>query len=107
METMSFVLGASTGVVIAIAIVAVLGFVKAKKTEQKLRYIEESILTIYGVIARNSELDNRRIDQEIDRTNNLVTDVYRTIDSRLDKAMDMVERTYITKKNKLENKINY
>ena len=104
---MSFVLGASTGVIIAIAIVAVLGFVKAKKTEQKLRYIEESIQTLSGVIARNSELDNRRIDQEVDRTDNLVRDIYSTIDSRLDKAMAMVERTYITKKNKLENKINY
>ena len=107
METMSFVLGASTGVVIAIAIVAVLGFVKAKKTEQKLRYIEESIQTLYGVVARNLELDNRRIDQEIDRTDNLVRDIYSTIDSRLDKVVNMVERTYITKKNKLENKINY
>ncbi len=107
METMSFVLGASTGVVIAIAIVAVLGFVKAKKTEQKLRYIEESIQTLYSQLERNLELDNRRIDQEIVRTDKLVDDIYRTIDSRLDKAMSMVERTYITKKNKLENKINY
>ena len=104
---MSFVLGASTGVVIAIAIVAVLGFVKAKKTEQKLRYIEESIQTLYSQLERNLELDNRRIDQEIVRTDKLVDDIYRTIDSRLDKAMSMVERTYITKKNKLENKINY
>jgi len=104
---MSFVLGASTGVVIAIAIVAVLGFVKAKKTEQKLRYIEESIQTLYSQLEINLELDNRRIDQEIVRTDKLVDDIYRTIDSRLDKAMSMVERTYITKKNKLENKINY
>jgi ribosome-associated translation inhibitor RaiA len=36
-------------------------------------------------MAEISELDNRRIDNEIVRTDGLIEDVYRSIDSRLDK----------------------
>ena len=107
MEVTSFVLGASTGVVIAIAIVAVLGYIKAIKIEQNLRTLREDLTTVFEHATRYTELDNRRIDGEVDRTNNLITDVYRTIDSRLDKLTNVIERDYITKKDKLDNSIGY
>jgi hypothetical protein len=46
----------------------------------------------------NSELDNRRIDGEIDRTDKIVDDIYRTIDSRLDKLELKLTDSYKGKK---------
>jgi hypothetical protein len=60
--------------------------------------LNSSVNYIYNEINRNSELDNRRIDGEIDRTNKIVDDIYRTIDSRLDKL-----EVKLTDSNKSKN----
>jgi hypothetical protein len=39
--------------------------------------------------------------------NNRVDDNYSYTDSRLDKMANMIERDYVTKKNKLDNSIDY
>jgi predicted PurR-regulated permease PerM len=104
METISFVLGMSTVAVIAITIVAVIGFVKAKKTEERLGHLENDLSRhidqIYDTISKNH-----------DQVNNNITDSYRSLisntDSRFDKLINTIERDYITKKNKLDNSINY
>jgi predicted PurR-regulated permease PerM len=104
METLSFVLGMSTVAVIAIAVVAVVGFVKAKKTEERLTNLENelnrNIAEIYNSIGEvNTQLNNN------------ISDAYRTLtsntDSRFDKLINTLERDYITKKNKLDNSIDY
>ena len=50
------------------------------------------------MIDQNSELDNRRIDGEIDRTDKIADDIYRTIDSRLDKLEAKLTDSYKGKK---------
>ena len=71
MDILSFILGMSVVVVIAVAVVAVMAFVKVKKHNKDI----EQIHTIMGV-------EVERINRERERD---IADVYRTLDSRLDK----------------------
>jgi len=71
MDILSFILGMSIVVVIAVAVVAVIAFVKVNKTNKEI----ETIHTVMG-----NEFD--RVGRERERD---ITEVYRTIDSRLDK----------------------
>jgi len=71
MDILSFILGMSIVVVIAVAVVAVMAFVKVNKLNKET----ESLQTILGL-----EIDNQNRERE-----NSLTDVYRTLDSRLDK----------------------
>jgi len=104
METMSFVLGMSTVAIIAIAVVAVVGFVKAKKTEERLTNLENEL-------SRNIAEIYNSIGEVNTQLNNNISDAYRTLtsnsDSRFDKLINTLERDYITKKNKLDNSIDY
>ena len=104
METLSFVLGMSTVAVIAIAVVAVVGFVKAKKTEERLTNLENELSMNTAEIYDNIGKVNTQL-------NNDISDAYRTLtsntDSRFDKLINTLERDYITKKNKLDNSIDY
>jgi len=71
METISFVLGMASVVVIAVAIVAVYAFVKVR--EQK-----EEISNLYRIINDSDTQIHLRIDEE-------TRSIYSTLDSRLDK----------------------
>jgi hypothetical protein len=71
MDILSFILGMSMVVVIAVAVVAVMAFVRVNKLNKEI----ESLHTILGleVASQNREREN------------VINDVYRTLDSRLDK----------------------
>jgi predicted PurR-regulated permease PerM len=71
METLSFVLGMASVVVIAIAIVAIYAFVKVRQVKQELHSTQLSL---------SSEIENvyRTIHDE-------KINIYSSIDSRLDK----------------------
>ena len=77
-QILAFVLGVG-----AVAFVWVV--VAAFKTAKKVNDINMTINDIYQVIRENDGLVNRRIDQEIDRTDLIYTNVLSTLDSRLDK----------------------
>ncbi len=78
-QILAFVLGAGAGLVIW-------GVVVAFRTAKLAKQNEQSILNIEQWISRNDEMVHRRIDQEIDRVNDLHTDSIRHTDSRVDKA---------------------
>ena len=84
MDILSFVLGMSVVVVIAVSIVAVIGFVKARKIEKELESISEDI---YRLIDKNETDFNRRVDE-------LENNIFSQLDSRLDK----LENKLLTKK---------
>jgi hypothetical protein len=102
MDIISFGLGISSVVVIILILVTVHTFVKLEKLKEKVNSIETDYSArfedILRIIDQNLELDNRRIDGEIGRTDKLVEDVYRTIDSRLDKL-----EARLTDSNKSKN----
>jgi signal transduction histidine kinase len=75
METLSFVLGMALVVVIALSIVAVIGFVKARKLETELEHISSDV---YRQIDRNTTELHQRIDFES-------SSIHSQLDSRLNK----------------------
>jgi ABC-type antimicrobial peptide transport system permease subunit len=77
-QILAFVLGVS-------AVVFVWTVVVAFRTASRVKNIEDTIQNIYQVLERNDEQLHRRIDQEIDRTDKLIGNLYSVIDSRFDK----------------------
>ena len=71
MDLISFILGVSIVVVIAVSVVAVITFVRVNKQEEKIKQIEQFL---------TREIENQMRDRD-----RIIDDVYRTIDSRLDK----------------------
>ncbi len=71
MDILSFILGMSIVVVIAVAVVAVMAFVKVRKHNKEIDELQQ-------ILGREIEQQNREREREI-------TEVYRTLDSRLDK----------------------
>ncbi len=71
MDLISFILGMSIVVVIAVAVVAVIAFVRVNKQKEEIKQIEQ-------FFAR--EVENQLRDRD-----RIVDDIYRTMDSRLDK----------------------
>jgi hypothetical protein len=61
------------------------GVVVAFRTASKVAKQEKQLTDIENLISRNDELINRRIDQEIDRVNNLHKDSISFTDSRVDR----------------------
>jgi hypothetical protein len=77
-QILAFVLGAGA---VCLNWMVVVVFKTAKLAKQN----EESIRNVEEWVSKNDELINRRIDQEIERVNNLHTDSIRFTDSRVDK----------------------
>ena len=71
MDLISFILGMSIVVVIAVAVVAVMAFVRVNKQKKEIEMIEQ-------YLAR--EIENQTRDRD-----RIVDDIYRTMDSRVDK----------------------
>ena len=77
-QILAFVLGVSA---VAFIWVVVVVFKTAKLAKQN----EQSILNIEQYVSRNDELVNRRMDQEIDRVNQIANDCIKHTDSRVDR----------------------
>lgn len=79
METLvTFGLGAG-------AILIILGIVAVVRLVNQVNDLEKIVMDLDIVINQNEQMLNRRIDQEIDRVNNITSNIYSAIDSRLDK----------------------
>ena len=85
-QILAFVLGVGT-------VLLVWGVVVAFKTAKKVNDINMTINDIYQVIRENNEMINRRIDQEIDR----VDQIYRECISHTDSRVDRLESKITTK----------
>ena len=78
MDILSFILGISVVVVTAVAVVAVIAFVKVSNINKEINSIHQ---TIGNEIENQNKLhDNVRRDFDT-----ITNEIYRTIDSRLDK----------------------
>jgi len=93
-QILAFVLGVIIALVMGLIIVGVL---MAFKTASKVKEIEQTITSHQDWILRNDEMMNRRIDQEIDRTNSIFNDCIRHTDSRLDKLTNKLNVTPVAK----------
>ena len=77
-QILAFVLGVS-----AVAFVWVV--VVAFKTASKVKKQEKELTEMISWIIKNDEMVNRRMDQEIDRVNQIANDCIRHTDSRVDR----------------------
>ena len=86
METLSFILGMSSVVIIAIAVVAVIGFFKVKSVEKQFNEYRQNFTVefenrtkdIHDNLNHTNDSLHRRID-------NTEREVFSQLDSRLDK----------------------
>jgi len=89
-QILAFVLGAGAGLIIWGVVVAFRTAKLAKQNQQSIRNLEEWI-------SRNDESVNRRIDQEIDRVNQIKDNLYSYSDSRVDKLESKITTKKILK----------
>jgi ribosome-associated translation inhibitor RaiA len=85
MEILNFILGMFTIIFIGMVVGMFMVASNIKYLKQNINDIWNGLNDAHRRMAEISELDNRRIDNEIVRTDGLIEDVYRSIDSRLDK----------------------
>jgi hypothetical protein len=85
MEILNFILGMFTIIFIGMVVGMFMVASNIKYLKQNINDISNGLNDAHRRMAEISELDNRRIDNEIVRTDGLIGDVHRSIDSRLDK----------------------
>ena len=91
METLSFVLGMSLVVVIALAVVAVNAFVKTKKLEKRIEDLNRDVIEI-------DDQTNRVLSLEIERVDRNRVESEQAIYSIMDSRLDKLESKLINKK---------
>ena len=80
METLvTFSLGAG-------AVLIILGIVAVVRLVKQVKELAEDISTLESEVNANEQLIDRRVDREIDRVDQIHTNILSIIDSRLDKA---------------------
>jgi len=90
METISFILGIASVVVIVIAIVAVYAFVKVRNQKEEINHLYRSI----------NEVENqlyRRIDETVKDYQSQDSQVISMIDSRFDKLENRIKEKQLIK----------
>jgi hypothetical protein len=91
MEITSFALGILSVIFLLGIVVHVFSALKISKLEKEINSIKMDIADIHRRISEVSELDNRRIDNEVGRVDELVNNIYRDIDSRFDKFQNRIK----------------
>ena len=100
----TFILGVSAAVVVGMLVWSAFEIVKSNK---RIKLIEIEKQQIWSEIENRCNSIERMLDQMIQDVNRRVDENYSYTDSRLDKMANTIERDYVTKKNRLDNTINY
>jgi hypothetical protein len=77
------------------------------KQLKRIKQLETQKDVLWSEIENRCNSIERMLDQMIRDVNSRVDENYSYTDSRLDKMVNMIERDYVTKKNKLDNSIDY
>jgi len=86
METLSFILGMSSVVVIAIAVVAVIGFFKVRSVEKQFNEYRQNFIVEFDIRTKDIHDNINYVNNElIRRIDNTEREVFSQLDSRLDK----------------------
>lgn len=100
----TFILGVSAALLVGMLVWFTIDTIKSLKRIKQLENEKESL---WREINERFDNINRNLDNLIQETNRRIDDNYSYTDSRLDKMANAIERDYVTKKNKLDNTINY
>jgi predicted PurR-regulated permease PerM len=86
METLSFILGMSSVVVIAIAVVAVVGFFKVRSVEKQFNEYRQNSTVEFDMRTKDIHDNINYVNNELNRRiDNTEREVFSQLDSRLDK----------------------
>lgn len=100
----TFLLGVSATVVVGILVWLTIGAIKVSKKvksmEEEMKHVWMDIESRYNSIERDRQMSQEATDRRIDET-------FSHTDSRLDKLINEIYSKFITKKDKLENTVNY
>jgi hypothetical protein len=100
----TFTLGASVAIAVGAIVWLVVSIIKMSKQVKHLEKQKEQLwLEIQG---RCDSIERMlgELERELSQRND---ENFRYVDSRLDKMYNHIERDYVTKKNRLENTIDY
>ena len=96
----TFILGVSATIVVGMFVWFTIDTIKQLK---RIKQLETQKDALWSEIENRCNSIERMLDQMIRDMNSRVDDNYSYTDSRLDKMVNMIERDYVTKKNKLDN----
>jgi hypothetical protein len=100
----TFTLGAS----VAIAVGAIVWLVvNAIKVSKQVKHLEKQKEQLWLEIQGRCDSIERMLGELERETSQRDNETFRYVDSRLDKMYNQIERDYVTKKNRLENTIDY
>jgi len=86
METLSFILGMSSVVVIVIAVVAVVGFFKVRSVEKQFNEYKQNFTVEFDMRTKDIHDNINYVNNDlIRRIDNTEREVFSQLDSRLDK----------------------
>ena len=95
MEVLAFILGV-TSILLILGVIFIIGMVKTnKELKTKVGDNQKLIESIHRDLNRNAELDNRRIDIEIDRVNRISDELSRlisTVDSNVNRKIESINQ---------------
>lgn len=100
----TFILGASAAIAVGVLIwvsVSIIGSLKRVKS------LEDENIAQWREIEERCNSIERTLDQMIREVNGRIDSNFSYTDSRFDKFANTIERDYVTKKDKLNNTINY
>ena len=100
----TFILGVSATIVVGMFVWFTIDTIKQLK---RIKQLETQKDALWSEIENRCNSIERMLDQMIRDVNSRVDENYSYTDSRLDKMVNMIERDYVTKKNKLDNSIDY
>jgi predicted PurR-regulated permease PerM len=100
----TFILGASAAIVVGAIVWLVVNIIKMSKQVKHLEKQKDSLWLEIQSRCDSIERMLGELERELSQRND---ETFRYVDSRLDKLYNQIERDYVTKKNKLENTIDY
>jgi hypothetical protein len=100
----TFTLGALAAIAVGVTVWLVISITKMNKQVKRL---EEQKQDLWLEIQHRCDSIERELNMAISKLNDRVDTSMSYTDSRLDKLVNHIERDYITKKNRLDNTIDY
>ena len=100
----TFTLGALAAIAVGVMVWLVINIIKMIK---QVKQLEEQKEQLWLEIQGRCDSIERNLNEIIRELNTRIDDNYSYTDSRLDKLVNTVERDYVTKKNRMDNTINY
>ena len=100
----TFTLGALAAIAVGVTVWLVIGIIKMAK---QVKQLEKQSEQLWLEIQNRCDSIERELSMTIVELTDRIDSSFSYTDSRMDKLVNHIERDYVTKKNKLDNTIDY